>query len=1044
VSFLFVVLLIISGSFALIQIPKESSPNIKFGIVLINTIYPGANPLDVDSIVTEKIYKEVKDIQWIDKIDASSSQWVSSVTITLDNGISVKDFINDVRTKVDVISFPDDVKRPVIKEIWTDNEVLFQMVMYGDKNYFTMNSLRSLAMEFRSDIINKASIVDVVVDGIDDDNDYDVQVLLDKGKLENYWISVSDVTNQIRSYNQNLPLGNHALGELTYDYRISNEINTLKELEGIPIVVSQSQDNILLSDLAIIKRKYKNTSISYGWKQWVSNQYGVPITIYKGEGGNIFADAKSAKALIEKTLDKTQFDNIGIEYTRDLSDIIIDDYKSLWSNAVTSILLVLLITALFIWFRQSLISTLGMILSFFITFIILKSLGLTLNFLTNFSLILSFGAWIDTVIVFIEAAYENMKKWFNPKTAILLAVNTYKSANINTSLINILVFIPLLVLPGVTWKFLSYIPITIFTTLLWSLFLSLTVNSALFVAFNKKLSYYFADAKWEEDVVMSDVEKQILQEEQQWKAIKNKSEEPFFEKRFDVIRNKYLAILRFTMSKKIYRRIAVLSPIIAVVATFVFLAPSIGFKLFPSGDNPFIDFVVKAKAWTTTETMVSVGSWIDVIVSSIPEVKSYEIKIQNNVIDIWVILVKKWERDRDSFEIQDGLSKDLEYLRMVGYSVEGKVQAWWPPVGKAIGIDLIATDKEKISMLKSVSRDFEEYIRTLTWTTNISNSSTETPGQFSLVFDDARLAELGLTPQDIKWEIYAMVLGLKAWVMALDSIDRDIVVKVADLEDAVSPDVLSSLVISTRAWDITLGSIARIDIQQSLASIARKDGNINITVEADLKEGLAPTSFQPLLLEYAKKYDFPEGIVYKEAWENEANKDLIQSTIMAFFVSLLLAFGVLVYQFNSFSKPAMVLYSIITALLGVNLGLWFTWNPYSMAFAIWFISLIGVVVNTAIFLVDRIKYNLEHGANIEHAIYEAWYVRFKPILISTITTVLWLWSVVTQDEFYATLWYTVIFGLIFSAAITLIALPNLYYSLYMKQNPTIDAIKEEW
>jgi multidrug efflux pump subunit AcrB len=165
---------------------------------------------------------------------------------------------------------------------------------------------------------------------------------------------------------------------------------------------------------------------------------------------------------------------------------------------------------------------------------------------------------------------------------------------------------------------------------------------------------------------------------------------------------------------------------------------------------------------------------------------------------------------------------------------------------------------------------------------------------------------------------------------------------------------------------------------------------------------------------------------------------------MAFFISLLLAFWVLVYQFNSFSKPAMVLYSIITALLGVNIGLRVTGSPYSMAFAIWFISLIGVVVNTAIFLVDRIKYNLEHGASIERAIYEAWYVRFKPILISTVTTTLWLWSVITQDEFYATLWYTVIFGLIFSAAITLISLPNLYYSLYMKQNPIADTAKEDW
>lgn len=1025
-------MLIIYGTFALLQIPKESSPNIKFGIVLINTVYPGANPVDVDSSVTEKVYKEVKDIKWIDKIDAKSAQGISSVTITLDNDVDVKDFINDVRTKVDVISFPDDVKKPVIQEIGTDNEVLFQMVLYGDKKLFTMNSVRSLSMQFRRDIINKWPIVDVGIDGVEDDNDYDMQVLLDKTKLENYWLSVNDVANQIRNYNQNLPLGNHTLGDLWYDYRISNEIQSVNQLQNIPVVLWQWAPSILLSDISIIQRKYRNESVSFGGKQGISDHYAVPITIYKSEWGNIFADAKGAKTIIEDTLKKLSYANIKVEYTRDLSDIIIDDYKSLGSNAVSSILLVLAITALFIGLRQSLISTLGMILSFFITFIALKSAWMTMNFLTNFSLILAFGAWIDTVIVFIEAAYENMKKWFNPKTAILLAVNTYKTANINTSLINIVVFIPLLVLPGVTGKFLSYIPITIFTTLLGSLFLALTVNSALFVAFNKRLPYYFKDTEWDEEVVMSDVEKEILAEEQEWKQIKDKSEEPFFEKRFDILRSKYLETLKFTMHNKFYRRASIYAPIIALIATFIFLAPSIWFKLFPSGDNPFIDIGITAKEGTTTDRMVEIGAWVDKIIAAIPELKSYEVKIKNNTIDIWVALVKKEERERDSFMVQDEIMSGLEYLQIQWYTVESKVQAWWPPVGKAVWLNLVTDDKDKLSTLKAVSEDFEAFVKTLTGTINVTNSSTESPWQFSITFDEKRLSELWLTPQDIKWELYAMILWTKAGTVTLESIDRDIVVKIGDFEETLKPNDLQNLVLPTRVGQITLGSLAKIDIWQALTSITRKDGDINITVEADLQDWLAPTTFQPKLVEFAKNYEFPEWVMYKEAWENEANKDLIQSTVMAFFVSLLLAFGILVYQFNSFSKPAMVLYSIITALLWVNVWLWITGNPYSMAFAIWFISLIWVVVNTAIFLVDRINYNLEHGADIERAIFEAGYVRFKPILISTITTILWLWSVVTQDDFYASLWYTVIFGLIFSAGITLVALPNLYYSLFMR------------
>ena len=130
---------------------------------------------------------------------------------------------------------------------------------------------------------------------------------------------------------------------------------------------------------------------------------------------------------------------------------------------------------------------------------------------------------------------------------------------------------------------------------------------------------------------------------------------------------------------------------------------------------------------------------------------------------------------------------------------------------------------------------------------------------------------------------------------------------------------------------------------------------------------------------------------------------------MAFFVAVFLAFALLVYQFNSFSKPAIILYSIITALLGANIGLFVTGNPYSMSFGIGFISLIGVVVNTAIFLVDRINENLKHGVSIEKAIVEAGTVRVKPIIISALTTILGIGSVVTQDPFYAGLGWTVIF-----------------------------------
>ena len=163
VSFLLIALLIGYGTFSLIRIPKESTPDIPFGIVQIATAYPGANPVDIDSIITQKIEDEIKDMPEVDALDSTSSLGISSVVITLNSNADTKDFINEVKTKIDNLIFPEDVTDPRVMEISTDNAVLFQMMLYGPRNQFTLNQVRSLAMRFKDEIKGKVGIVDVTI-----------------------------------------------------------------------------------------------------------------------------------------------------------------------------------------------------------------------------------------------------------------------------------------------------------------------------------------------------------------------------------------------------------------------------------------------------------------------------------------------------------------------------------------------------------------------------------------------------------------------------------------------------------------------------------------------------------------------------------------------------------------------------------------------------------------------------------------------------------------------------------------------------------------
>ncbi len=237
------------------------------------------------------------------------------------------------------------------------------------------------------------------------------------------------------------------------------------------------------------------------------------------------------------------------------------------------------------------------------------------------------------------------------------------------------------------------------------------------------------------------------------------------------------------------------------------------------------------------------------------------------------------------------------------------------------------------------------------------------------------------------------------------------------------------------------GSVAEYSINQSLNSLARKDGDISINVESDLEIGLKPTDFQPKLIAFASTYQFPSGVSYKAGWENEANAELIQAAGVAFLIAIFLTFLILVYQFNSFKQSTIILYSIVTALLGVNIGLWITWNPYSMPFMIGFISLIGIVVNNAIFIIDKINNNLKLGIPLLESILDAGKTRFKPVIISSLTTILGIMTLAWKDEFRAWLARTVVFWLLFSSFMTLLSLPNIYYSVYKKKEEKVDSEK---
>jgi len=255
-TFLVILLMIILGLGSAMQIPKESSPTIKFGIISVVTIYPGVNPEDMDTLVTEKIESEVKDIKGIKKITSTSSVGVSSTVIELENDTDTTKALSDIKSAVDKVSLPGDAQKPLITEISTDNQRMFSALLYAKGSSFSPEYLKEKARKLKKALDGKGDINTVDIDGT---ADYELHVLVSKAKADALGLSLMQISQAINAFNKNQPLGNHSLGELSYDFRIQGELPDERALADVPI--STNGNFIKLGDISVILRKLKDERI---------------------------------------------------------------------------------------------------------------------------------------------------------------------------------------------------------------------------------------------------------------------------------------------------------------------------------------------------------------------------------------------------------------------------------------------------------------------------------------------------------------------------------------------------------------------------------------------------------------------------------------------------------------------------------------------------------------------------------------------------------------------------------------------------------------
>jgi len=1012
-------IILILGFLSVFSISKESAPYIEYGIVTVTTVNSGVGAEDMDSTITQKLENKIKPISGIDKMESTSKDGLSNIVLTLKTDAIISDVISDVRSAV------DDARQDLPSSLENDPRVA-EIDSSGDRPFvniaLTTNSITDWEL---SEIAEKLKLKLEKISGVERVKipakvDTEVQILLDKHKIEALNLSYNQIQNAIFSSEQNISLGTFTNNQKEYSLRFQGESESLKDLENIvvgsvgKIGENFSARSISLKEIATVQFSAKDKSAisKFNGKQ------GIVLRVSRSGGGDVFATEKKVFEVLNAFLEKPEIIKKNIEhvmYTR-ATEQMTKDYKNLIISFLFSVVVVLIAIFIFVGVREGIIASVVIPVSFLGTIFVLFLLGRTMNFMTNFGMILALGILVDTAIVMVEGASHYVKKGLDPKEASWKSFKEFASPLFSGMLTTLIVFLPLFFLPGIVGKFLSFIPVTVTIVLTVALFVSLFIIPALTSL-----------------VLKNETHNKINTCEN----IRNK-----IDKKITKVINWYTFVLEKILKNNLFKYgIFALTVIIFIASLFI---PA-KFEMFPTADSDRISITLELPNGASSQSVIKKIEDIKIekYLQSLPETSVFSVVVNNNIADILLELTPFKDREntgmRTSSELETKIVSDFKNKINKNEVFQVQREKKGPPSKFPVGFNIKIEDVSLLQDAKKITQKLTLLLKTVSGTQGVTNSIKEIPGEYNFIIDKEKALLRGINPLEIPSALQGAVYGrvVSTFSKKGNSEDLDVRLQVNPKQIEDVKDILS-LEISP---NVKLSDIANVKKDVGLASVSRDEGDLVFTVSSFLSENgnaeEVTKSFLKLVAEKQKTEEliFPAGIILEDASENKDNEELMKTMRVAFVMAILMMFFILVIQFEAYSPPLLILQTVIFAQIGVSIGLFLTGTDKSMSYMLGIISLSGIVVNDAIILVDKIRENVfsqKFTDNIS-SVLDAGKTRFIPVVLTTITTSAGIFPLIFIDSFWAGLAYTIIFGLSVSSLLTLFLIP-IGYLLFDKKN----------
>jgi HAE1 family hydrophobic/amphiphilic exporter-1 len=997
----------IFGVFSLINISLDRFPKFDANVVMVMSSYPGASAEDIETNLTKVLENSLNGVSDLKNLSSTSKENISLITLEFVEGVDIDVATNDVRDKLDMVNsvLPDGASLPIIFKFSADDMPIMIMAATADESLQALEKI--LDDKVATPLARVSGVGTVSIAGAPQ---REIQVYCDPNKLEAYGLTVAGISQIIASENRNVPSGSIDIGSNAYALRVEKEFTSAEQMLDV-VIGHVNGKTIYLRDVARVvdgvEERYQEA--------YVNGIQGAQIVIQKQADANTVNVIKGIKKAM-KHIEKNLPSDIKITTVVDSSDNILNTLNSLKETIVVTFLIVMLVVYLFLgrW-RATFIIVLSIPVSLLASLMYLWATGNTLNIVSMSSLSIAIGMVVDDAIVVLENISTHLERGAKPKEAAVHATQEVGISVIASTLTMLAVFLPLTMIKGMAglmFKQLGWITSIIMIVSTIGALTLIPMLCSQFLRFKPKTGKLH-------DLIFGN-----------------------FNKFIDLISRGYGKLINWCIG---HRTIVVMISIVVFVATLGLIAPNVKTEFMPKSDDGRITIQLELPAGTGQGVTRSLAHELHgKFVAAVPEIINCSFALgqadtdnafasmQNNgthVVSYNINVGSMEDRIRSTADIADvirGILADYPEFKKIKVTEGGGGMGGASTVDIEIyGYDFETTDRvaKEIQAKLLQGKEFAQVLL----------SRDEYTPEYQVDFDREKLAVNGLNSTTAASFLSAAMNGSTMSFYREDGDEYDIRVRYAPEFRTSIEDIENILLYNNRGQSVRIKDLGTVIETLTPPSIQRKNRERLITVSGVVANGVALSEAVAATDAVLADTEIPAELSVEIGGSYEDQKEMFGDLIMLLAMIIILVYIVMASQFESFMSPFVIMFSIPFAFVGVFLGLWVTGTPLGTMGMIGILILMGIVVKNGIVLIDYTILMRERGKSVAEASVIAAKSRLRPILMTTLTTVLGMIPMAIGQgegsEMWRSLGMVVAWGLSISTLVTLVIIPTVYASM---------------